>query len=82
MLSPSVVLARTGEEIVFREQLSHDNQYTVLTDNEDDLLLPNRNEAVRFQVSNAQGEGTADFVFRRSTCHVEKLSGPDTLVIQ
>ena len=54
-----------------------EGSYLVMTDANSDDLSP-KGTSVR---ASADGIFTADFVFARGECHVEKLAGPDTVTV-
>ncbi len=82
-LDPTVTLVRTGQEIVPDTTLASraNGFYVVLTDAQGSILGQTGRQ-VRFSGTNGIVSTSADFVFAAGVCHVEKISGPDTLVAQ
>lgn len=81
-LTPSVTLVRTGQAITPRAS-PVGGTYPVLSDAELPLIQSS-GDMVRFEVASGQESGTADITFAATPCrcHIEKVSGPDTLVLQ
>lgn len=84
-LTTKTVYVPTGA--VLREATGENEvgYYVVLDDAMDKTqLLPGERHEIRFYAQGETGTAMADFVIRAGecVCHVEKLSGPDTLVLQ
>ncbi len=85
-LAPVVTMVRTGEELDLSDMGPGDPEsgvYLVMTDG-NAALIQQDEEPVRFTATTGQLSVTGDFVFgmTRCRCHVEQLSGPDTLVMR
>lgn len=85
-LEPVVTMMRTGEELDFSDMGPGDPEsgvYLVMTDGNGSLIQQDE-EPVRFAATTGQLSVTGDFVFGMTMCrcHVEQLSGPDTLVMR
>ena len=85
-LEPVVTMMRTGEELDFSDMGPGDPEsgvYLVMTDGNGSLIQQDE-EPVRFAVTTGQLSVSGDFVFGMTwcRCHVEQLSGPDTLVMR
>ncbi len=85
-LEPVVTMVRTGEELDPSDMGLGDpasGVYLVMTDG-NAALIQQDEEPVRFTATTGQLSVTGDFVFGMTMCrcHVEQLSGPDTLVIR
>jgi hypothetical protein len=79
----SVNVERTGEQVVFPAEVPHEGWYPVITDVEQKYIDPS-GEQLRFAATDGQRTVTAQYVVDmpgRCNCHVNKVSGPDTLVI-
>lgn len=81
-LTPTVTLVRTGEPITPPDP-PYAGHYAVFSDAELSLIQSSA-EAVRFVVAGNQGSGAAELLFSTTACrcHIQKVSGPDTLVLQ
>jgi len=85
-LEPVVTMVRTGEDLDFSDTGPGDPAsgiYLVMTDGHGSLIEQDE-EPVRFTATTGQLSVTGDFVFGMTMCrcHVEQLSGPDTLVMR
>ena len=85
-LEPVVTMMRTGEELDFSDMGPGDPEsgvYLVMTDGNGSLIQQDE-EPVRLTATTGQLSVTGDFVFGMTMCrcHVEQLSGPDTLVMR
>lgn len=85
-LEPAVTMVRTGEELDLSSMGPGDMEsgvYLVMTDGHGALIQQDE-EPVRFTATTGQLSVTGDFVFGMTMCrcHVEQLSGPDTLVMR
>ena len=85
-LAPVVTMVRTGEELDLPDMGPGDPEsgvYLVMTDG-NAALIQQDEEPVRFTATTGQLSVTGDFVFGMTMCrcHVEQLSGPDTLVMR
>ena len=85
-LEPVITLVRTGEELDFSDMGPGDPEsgvYALMTDGHGSLIEQDE-ESVRFTATTGELSVTGDFVFGMTMCrcHVEQLSGPDTLVMQ
>lgn len=81
-LTPTVTLVRTGQ-LITPQSSPVGGHYPVISDAELPLIQSS-GEIVRFAVASDQGAGTADITFAATPCrcHIEKVSGPDTLVLR
>ena len=81
-LTPSVTLVRTGQPITPLAS-PVGGTYPVLSDAELPLIQSS-GDMVRFVVASGQESGTADITFAATPCrcHIEKVGGPDTLVLR
>ena len=85
-LEPVVTMMRTGEELDFSDMGPGDPEsgvYLVMTDGNGSLIQQDE-EPVRLTATTGQLSVTGDFVFGMTMCrcHVEQLSGPNTLVMR
>lgn len=83
-LTPVVTIVRTGQTLALRTVGGGATGYNVITDSEKDLVNPS-SETLRFSVSDGTRSAEAHFVvgFPGSCqCHVEKATGPSTIVLQ
>jgi hypothetical protein len=85
-LEPVVTLVRTGAELDFSNAGPGDPEngvYMVMTDGHG-ALIEQDEEAVRFTATTGGLSATGDFAFGMTMCrcHVEQVSGPDTLVMR
>ena len=81
-LTPSVTLVRTGQPITPLAS-PVGGTYPAFSDAELPLVQSS-GDLVRFEVASGQASGTADITFAATPCrcHIEKVSGPDTLVLR
>lgn len=84
-LSTQTVYLPTGA-VLHESTGAHDSGlYVVLDDSMDKAhLLPGERHDVRFYAHGDEGTAMGDFQIRagQRVCHVEKLAGPDTLVLE
>lgn len=79
-LEHAVAIERTGQAL---PALSWENRYTLISDQEKHLI-DSRGELLLFTATDGQRAVSADYVVDvpgSCRCHVNKVSGPDTLVI-
>jgi hypothetical protein len=82
-MTTRTTLTATGA--VVHTSSSNDYGYVVVDDNLDRALLPDgERHEVLFTAEGAAGTATGTFVIKAGpcVCHVDKLAGPETLVVQ
>ena len=83
-LSPAITLLRTSQSIVPDQTGVGGGRYNVITDGEHSLIRPS-GDTLRFVVTAGARSARADFAVDEPgscACHVNKVSGPDTLVLR
>ena len=80
-LDYTVTISNLGHEVQVDSTIAPaaDGWYPLVTDSEG-ALLGQTGSLVRYEGTNGTLTATGDFLFVAGVCHVEKLSGPDTLV--
>jgi hypothetical protein len=82
-LDHSVIIRNIGQEIHVDSSVAQaaDGWYPLISDTEGSVLGPT-GALVTFVATDNTVTATGDFVFVAGPCHVEKLSGPDTVVAE
>jgi hypothetical protein len=83
-LQPIVTVVRTGQEIDNRRYRLDDGYYTIISDAQRRAIDPD-GELLRFSAVSDERSASADYVFDipgPCGCHVNRVSGPDTVVLQ
>ena len=82
-LDHSVTIANSGQRIGVDSTIAPpaDGWYPLISDAEGGLLGPT-GALVLFSATDGAVTAEGDFLFVAGACHVEKLSGPDTVVAQ
>lgn len=82
-LEYTVTISNLGHEVEVDSTVapSANGWYPLVTDAEG-ALLGQTGSLVRFEGTNGTLTTSGDYLFVAGLCHVEKLSGPDTLVAQ
>lgn len=84
-LSPNITLVRTGAAITPDQMYAFGaGAYVVVTDHEQSMIST-AGDAIHFTVSSAGRSASADFVVGVTSpcrCHIQRVSGPNTLVLR
>lgn len=83
-LTPVITIVRTGQPLALSRVSSSGVGYNVITDHEKEQIRAS-SERLMFSVSDGTRSAEAEFVVRfpgSCGCHVEKVSGPSTIVLQ
>lgn len=84
-MATKTVYLPTGA-VLHESKVQNDSGFYVVIDDalDQSLLLPRDCHELRFYAHSTEGTAMGDFVIRAGecVCHVEKLSGPDRLVLQ
>lgn len=82
-LNYNVTISNLGHEVEIDSTVAPaaDGWYPLVSDAEGSLL-GQTGSLVRFDGTNGTLTATGDFLFIAGVCHVEQLSGPDTLIAQ